>query len=153
MNTLLLRLAPYFLIALATVGAVWWGYGVVWDRGYDQAQSEYQVKALAASESARIKEREMRDQINESEKLARQREVIIRADVDSVRTERDRLRQQLAATRNRLSTATADAVREYAHTLDDVLQQCTERLERVARAADGHASDVLTLQQAWPKSR
>lgn len=151
MNTWLLRLAPYFLIALAASGAAWWGYGVVWDRGYDQAQSEYQVKALAASEAARIKEREMRDQINEAEKLARQREAAIRADADGVRTERDRLRQQLATSRTRLSTATADAVREYADTLDDVLQQCSAQLERVARAADGHASDVLTLQQAWPK--
>ena len=34
--------------------------------------------------------------------------------------------------------------------LSDVFQQCTTELVEMARKADGHLNDALTLQQAWP---
>ena len=69
----------------------------------------------------------------------------------SARLERDRLREQIAAASASLPTATVASTRLYAATLSTVLGECTERLEAVAKDADGHALDSRTLRDAWPK--
>ncbi len=52
----------------------------------------------------------------------------------------------------RLFAATSEANRYTADTALDVFGECVERYRAVAQAADGHANDVMTLDQAWPVS-
>jgi hypothetical protein len=120
-------------------------------RGYDRAQAEFTQQAILASESARQRERELQQQVKDVENEAKQREKAILVDATAVRTERDRLRSEIANSRNRMSAASADAVREYTSTLGSVFEECARQLEDLARSAAGHASDSLMYQSGWSK--
>jgi alanyl-tRNA synthetase len=120
-------------------------------RGYDRAQAEFTQQAILASESARQRERELQQQVKDAENEAKQREKAILADATAARTERDRLRSEIATSRNRMSAASAAAVREYASTLSSVFEECAGQLEELARSASGHASDSLMYQRGWVK--
>ena len=61
------------------------------------------------------------------------------------------LRDQLAAINSDLPGYTRDACRRYAATANAVLAELGLEAESLARQADGHASDALTLRDAWPK--
>lgn len=120
-------------------------------RGYDRAQAEFTQQAILASESARRRERDLQQQVKDAENEAKQREKAILADASAVRTERDRLLSEIVTSRNRMSTASADAVRKYASTLSSVFEECAGQLEDLARSAAGHASDSLMYQRGWTK--
>ena len=120
-------------------------------RGYDRARAEYTHQAILASESARRRERDLQQQVKDAENEAKQREEVILADATAARTERDRLRSEIATSRNRMSAASADALRKDASTLSSVFEECAGQLEGLARSAAGHASDSLMYQAGWPK--
>lgn len=61
------------------------------------------------------------------------------------------LRDELTGQRNKLSTASLAAVRQYATAANSVFGECSAEVERLAGEAGGHSSDSLMLQQAWPK--
>ncbi len=118
-------------------------------RGYERAQAEFSQQAILASESARQLERDLQQKVKDVENEAKQREKAILVDATAVRTERDRLRSEIANSRNRMSAASAAAVREYASTLSSVFEECAGQLEDLARSAAGHASDSLMYQRSW----
>ena len=120
-------------------------------RGYDRAQAEFSQQAILASESARLRERDLQQKVKDAENEAKQREKAILADATAVRTERDRLRSEIATNRNRVSAAPAAAVRKYTSTLSTVFEECAGQLEDLARSAAGHASDSLMYQKAWSR--
>jgi hypothetical protein len=70
---------------------------------------------------------------------------------DKLATTNRGLRDELTAQRGKLSTASIDAVRQYAAAANLVFGECSAEVERLAKDADGHSSDSLMLQQAWPK--
>lgn len=72
-------------------------------------------------------------------------------DADGLRGELDGLRGDLATVPDRIRNATREAVDQYAAAATIVFEQCTRRYAEVAERADGHASDVQTLMDAWPK--
>lgn len=63
----------------------------------------------------------------------------------------DKLRKQLTAANARITTATREAVNQYATTLGDVFGQCVQEYRSVAEKATGHASDVQLMLDAWPR--
>ncbi len=82
---------------------------------------------------------------------AKKREQAARAAADGARTERDRLRDDLAASQRDLPGAPPSACIERAAALSAVFEQCASRLESLAGKADRHVNDAVTLEQAWPK--
>ena len=134
----------------AIVGLAAYSYGL--HKGHQQSTSEQAAQALKASEAARAIERQWQAQLQNAQNEAIDRENKIRADVATVRAERDRLRKQLAATQVKLPAISRTAVTQYAVTVGDIFEQCTKRLEKVARAADGHANDALMLSTALDSS-
>ena len=120
-------------------------------RGYDRAQTEFTQRAILASESARKRERELQQKVKDAENEAKQREKAILADATAVRTERDRLRSEIATSRNRMSAASTNAVLKYTSALSTVFEECAGQLEDMARSAAGHASDSLMYQRGWIK--
>jgi hypothetical protein len=120
-------------------------------RGYDRAQAEFTQQTILASESARRRERELQQQVKDAENEAKQREKAILADASAVRTERDRLLSEIVTSRNRISTASVDAVRKYTSALSSVFEECAGQLEDLARSAAGHASDSLMYQKIWSR--
>jgi uncharacterized protein HemX len=134
----------------AIMGLAAYSYGL--HKGHQQSANEHATQALKASEAARTIERQWQAQLQNVQNEAKDREDKIRADVDSVRAERDRLRKQLTANHVKLPAFSRTAVTQYAVTVSDVFEQCTKRLEEVARAADGHANDALMPSTALDSS-
>ena len=71
----------------------------------------------------------------------------------AARRERDGLRDDLAASRGAIASASISSLRGYASTLATVFEQCSAELEEMARHADGHATDTVMLLNAWPRSQ
>ena len=69
----------------------------------------------------------------------------------TLRVASDSLRNDLSTNRGQLPSASCDSVRKHAATLTTVFEQCSGRLEPLARDAQGHASGSVMLQQSWPK--
>ena len=111
---------------------------------YAQQLADANAQALARYQRM---ERQKQDAINEAQAIAKRNA----AAASAARADVERLRTQLAASSNAISTATITSLREYAVTLSDVFGECVAEYERLAKTADGHALDVRTLINAWPK--
>ena len=61
-----------------------------------------------------------------------------------------RVRNDLSEAKRRLADAPVEALREYAATVGDLYGECEAELTETARAATGHASDVVLLSESWP---
>ena len=147
----LLKIAGVIGLVIALIGCFEWAQSSAERRGYTQAQTEYTKRALQASEAARKRENELHNKLQEAENEFKQREVALNAAADSARAERDGLRDELAAIGDRLSRASADALRQYARTANSVLSECIDRYSKLAQKADGHAADALMLSRSWPR--
>ncbi|ACO74735.1 hypothetical protein LHK_01751 [Laribacter hongkongensis HLHK9] len=141
-------------IVAAAVVAVFIGG---WCAGSTHEQSSWQAEKLAMSaerdkqiNDARAAESAMREQIMTAQEDAAEREKRMVADAAAAGRATDGLRGEIASLRRGLSAATAEANRRTADAALDVFQQCADEYRAVAQAADQHASDAVTLDQAWP---
>jgi len=160
MNPLNLIPTPYRLLAgamavvltLLAIFALGWSHGAgdVQAR-WDKAKAVQMNAAIAAEREARAKERSMNQKFQEAENAATEREKKLRADYAAAHAAARGLRDTVAAVRGELPAATADACRSTADAALAVLGECSDRYREVAEAADGHASDVRTLTEAWPQ--
>ena len=103
------------------------------------------TREARAQESARFKG------VQDAQAAAQTRAQVARRDADRARSELDRMRDTLSATRGGVpgESTTACAVRADASA--DVLAQCGAAYQDLAAIADRHASDARTLIEAWPK--
>ena len=142
------QLALVVLVALAAL----WVYGKHQrNLGYSDAQTEYTQRALIATQAARKRELNLQNQLQEAQNESLRNQIALTAAADRARSELDGLRGELASLGHRMSSATADALRQYARTANSVLSECAARYSELAQKADRHANDALMLQRAWPK--
>jgi len=106
---------------------------------------------LAAQTTNRAREREAADAVSKAINEARQREHAAHVAATGARVELDELRKRTSAIRAGLPGATAAACSVVATTASELLDQCAAAYQGMAAAADAHASDTITLEQAWPK--
>lgn len=139
------------LIVAAAAAVATWTYQ---DVKMAAAIATINQEAMQAAEQERMEAREIQRVVtkNYEEALndARVRETTLRADRDALRATAERLRRQSAAATSRLAVAPPAAVLEYATALNDVFADCREAYAGMVAVADGHASDVRTLTEAWP---
>lgn len=147
----MLRIVALLAGAAFAFGAGWSVNG--WRLGQQIAKIERDQAAVAdaASETARLKERAWNKQLEDARNEATKRETAIRADAAAARQSADGLRGDLAELRRQLPELAADACRQRADTLADVLSQCAADYRGMAETADRLASDRKTLMDAWPK--
>lgn len=160
MNPLNLIPTPYRILAgavaiLLTCMAI---FAVGWSHGADSVQARWDKAkavqmqaAIAAEQDARAKEQSMNKKLQEAENAATEREKKLRADYAAAHAAARGMRDTVAAVRGELPAATADACRSTADAALAVLGECSDRYREVAEAADGHATDVRTLSEAWPE--
>ena len=141
-------------ILAAVVAAVFIGG---WWAGSMHEQSSWQAEKLAMAATrdkqineARRAEAAMREQVRKAQEDARKREEKLVADAAAAGRAADGLRGEIASLRRGLSAAGAEANRRTADSALDVFGQCVDQYRAVAQAADQHASDAVTLDQAWP---
>ena len=119
--------------------------------GYQKAVAEYNVKLLAAKEAADRREQELTTQVQEAQANGLKREETIKALAAAVGKSSDSLRNTANAIRLGLPNATVEAARTAADAFATVFSECQGRYGELAAKADGHASDVRTLEEAWPR--
>ena len=145
-----LTLITHAIAALAAAGAVW----IFQDarRAADVADIRLSQtnEQTAAVSRARAEERAINKTYQEALNAARTRETSLRRDIDAARTESDSLREQLSYAARLIADAPPAAVAEYATTVSELLAVCSRERTFFAEKADGHASDVRTLIEAWP---
>ena len=141
-------------IVAAAVVAVFIGG---WWAGSMHEQSSWQAEKLAMTATrdkqineARAAESAMREQVRKAQEDAAERDKRMADDAAAAGRTAGRLRDEITSLRRGLSAATAEANRRTADAALDVFQQCADEYRAVAQAADQHASDAVTLDQAWP---
>ena len=151
MNTLLIKAVSAVVLVAALLFA--WNWHINHERniGYQKAVAEYNVKLLAAKEAADKREQELSAQVQEAQANGLKREETIKALAAAVGKSSDSLRNTANAIRLGLPLATVEAARTAADAFAAVFTDCQGRYANVAAKADGHASDVRTLEEAWPK--
>ncbi len=121
------------------------------DNAVEIVRAEYIAAALAASESARSREKQLQTKVQEAKNAAITREKTLLADADRSRLAADRLRDDLATARVILPSLTRAAVDRYADTASVVFDQCVNEYRSLAAQADTLANDRQTLIDAWPR--
>jgi hypothetical protein len=74
---------------------------------------------------------------------------IVERDSAGTLSELERLRDALRA--KPTGDTTIAALTERADTVGKLLESCSAEYQSVARSADGHALDVITILDAWPR--
>lgn len=122
---------------------------------WDAIEVKRREVATKAEAESRATERRLQERKDAALATANQRAYSARADAAAARSEHDRLLQyvrNLPVTRDSGSTETAcKAEPDRALAVAELLGQCAGELETLARKADGHLRDAMTLHEAWPK--
>jgi hypothetical protein len=143
-------LNPRLWIAAALVAILAFTHFTAYRTGRAHVRNEWQAATAAANIEARALEQQRQRRADEAAALAAARTTRIAADAARARGESAGLRDDLSAVRLHAAQSIAAATATVA-ALSAVFESCTSEYLDVAQAADGHASDSLTLQQAWPK--
>ena len=151
MNMLMIKVLAGVALVAALLFAWNWNIDHERDIGYQQAVAEYNVKLLAAKEAADKREQELTAQVQEAQANGLKREETIKALAAAVGKSSDSLRNTANAIRLGLPNATVEAARTAADAFATVFSECQGRYGALAEKADGHANDVRTLEEAWPK--
>lgn len=110
------------------------------------------AEAVASSAKSALKLTEhYRENADAAVRKAEARAAQNKRDADRLRDELDGLRGDLADVPDRIRNATREAVDQYATAATVVFGECAARYSELAISATGHASDVQTLMDAWPK--
>jgi len=145
------RLVALLALLVSLVAGAWFFY----QKGYKNATNElvahYQAEKLAAQQVAITRERQFQKDKDDAINSAKRREMAAKAAAADLRSSLDGLRVQLETASRELSSHPERTNPEYVTTVSDLFQQCSKRLAEMAGAADGHASDSLMYQQAWPR--
>lgn len=145
-----LTLITHAVAALVAAGAVWVFQDARWAADVADIRLSQANEQSAAVSRARAEERAINKTYQEALNAARTRETSLRRDVDAARAESDSLREQLSYAARLIADAPPTTVAEYAATVSELLAVCSRERTLYAEKADGHASDVRTLIEAWP---
>ena len=151
---------PYNLLAyaLAAVAAFLAGFGAGWEVNGNRHEAKLAtMEADAARNLAQATAQAMATQASNQRRYENAiAEATWKAAANAraaaaARTERDRLRDQLAANSLALPGASCAATRDYASALTIVFGECADALAGMGEKADGHAADARALREAWPE--
>ncbi|PTT37387.1 hypothetical protein DBR23_17640 [Acidovorax sp. HMWF018] len=145
-----LTLITHLIAALAAASAAWFFQGARMDAAVAEVRLEQTNERLSAVSRARADERAITSTYQGALNAARTREALLRTEVDHLHRVSDGLRDQNADAARRLAAASPGAVLEYATALGAVFEDCRAAYAGMVEKADGHASDVRTLRDAWP---
>ncbi|WP_314439359.1 hypothetical protein [Massilia timonae] len=140
------------LVGLLLAGAAGWvANGWRLDAAHRADISARDAQLAAAKDLARLREQDWTAQRNQALENANSRDQTIRALAAGSAGASLSLRDTLAAIGRGVPDASVEALRHSTTTLAAVLQNCQNEYRELAEKADRHASDALTLEQAWPK--
>lgn len=144
------HIAAALAAGVLAFGAGWqvqaWRYG----EQITTIKQQHTDAALSSARNALKLTEHYRENADAAVRKAEARAAQNKRDADSLRTELDGLRGDIANVPDRIRSATREAVDQYAATATAVFGECAARYSELAVSATGHASDVQTLMEAWP---
>ena len=143
-------MSPQLLIAAIIAAA---SFGTAWriqDWRFDAKEKTHAEQKLAQVQLSAAADIRRMDNTIQAQRAATSRAVALRRDLDSSRSELERLRDTLARPVPGTSAA-ADACVESGSKRNVVLLECLASYEALARDADLWKNDALMLRDAWPK--
>lgn len=155
MNLLLIKVLVLVAAIVALIaGFKGWEHhidNIGYERGRTEVISQWNTANQKAVAVQRVQQDAWQKQKDDALNEASQREKNLRTVVARVSAERDGLRDELAASRGAIDTASVASLRKRVAALTDVFEQCSIRYSAVAEKADRHAADSLMFDHAWPK--
>lgn len=146
----------YRWLALIVLAVALMGFG--WVKGAEHGeqrllkyQAQIEKNDAAANKLHAATALKWRDNVIKAQNAGNKRAQQAKADADAATAVAGSLQHDLDQFKRDLPTLTRAAVDKYAVALDDVLGQCSSRLTDMAAKAQGHAGDVRTLSDAWPR--
>lgn len=146
----------YRWLALSGFAIALMGFG--WVKGAEHGETKllaYQAQIekndAAANRLHAATALKWRDNVIKAQNAGIKRAQKAKADADAATAVAGSLQHDLDQFKRDLPTLTRNAVDKYAVALDDVLGDCKNRYTAVAEKATGHAGDVRTLSDSWPK--
>jgi hypothetical protein len=106
-------------------------------------------RLLKQSQKALSTTKELIDATNKAIKSAESEAATNKDAADRAINQRDRLQSIVTQNRSNISTASRPSLDTYTETLSEVFGQCTREYTEVARKADIHASEAMTLFEYW----
>lgn len=148
-----LTLVTLLIAALVAAAGVWVFQDARMDAALSDVRLEQSNERMVAVSKARAEERAINSTYQGALNAARTREALLRTEIGHLHRVSDGLRDQSADAARRLAAAPPAAVLEYALAIDTVFNDCRAAYAGMVEKADGHASDVRTLREAWPVIR
>jgi hypothetical protein len=145
-----LTLVTHLIAALAAAAGVWVFQDARMDAAVADVRLEQSNERMGAVSKARADERGINKTYQGALNAARDREALLRTEIDHLRRVSDSLRDQSADAARRLAAYPPGAVLEYAIAVNAVFDDCRAAYAGMVEKADGHASDVRTFREAWP---
>ncbi len=145
-----LTLITHLAAALVSAAGVWFFQAARWDAEVAELRYEASEDKRKAVTTARNDERAITKTYQGALNAARERETLLRTELDRLHRVSDELRDQNADGARRLAAAPPAAVLEYALALGAVFEDCRAAYAELVPKADGHAGDARTLREAWP---
>lgn len=145
-----LSLITHLVVAMAAAAGVWVFQDARMDAAVADVRLEQTSERMAAVTQARAEERAITKTYQGALNAARDRESLLRTEIDRLHRVSDGLRDQNADAARRLVAAPPAAVIEYALALGAVFEDCRAAYAELVPKADGHAGDARTLREAWP---
>ena len=143
-------MSPQLLIAAIIAAA---SFGTAWriqDWRFDAKEKTHEEQKLVQVQLSAAADIRRMDNTIQAQRAATSRAVALRRDLDSARSELERLRDALNSDMPRAS-ATASTCAESGSKRNVVLLECLASYEALARDADLWKNDALMLRDAWPK--
>lgn len=143
-----LRIAIGIILALALAAFGWKAYHM----GMTAVQAEWNAANLKAEAAARATEQQRALAVQKAQNEHIQNIQTARRDADDARAQLDGLQSFLQErSSNNASGEPTTTTDKRTAAIGDVLQQCGQAYQELARQADGHAVDVKMLLGAWPR--
>ena len=142
---------PYIAAGALAVGLLtgWTANGWRLNGKIDEMVLEHTQALQVATEQAAKETARMQGEKDAA--LRKAVEIVRRNVIDAAATrdERDRLRDELAASRSTFADATVPSLINHTRALSVVFEQCVKEYSELAAKADGHAVDAENLFTAW----
>lgn len=121
--------------------------------GYNQAIAEVTKKENESLKFALAEITRLNNQVMEATNAAKERELEAQKYRDRIIVLDNKLRNTKHTIDLSLAnaTTTTDALRSATSAFNSLFAECRGKYEEMGHAAHGHSSDVITLEQAWPR--
>lgn len=145
------HIAAALVAGVLAFGAAWQVQGMRYGEQIATIKRQHTDAALSSARNALKLTEHYRENADAAVKKAEARAAQNKRDADSLRDQLDGLRGDIANVPDRIRSASREAVDQYAAAATVVFGECAARYSELAISATGHASDVRTMMDAWPK--